>query len=75
MTDPLCCRVAREAVRLTEEGRDWRADELINFLDPEGAELVLSLDLDDSPEDETTHLATLVAGGKEKNQGQGDPAD
>ena len=66
LTDPLCQRVAQEAARLTDMGRDWRADELINYLDPEGARLVLSLDLDDRPADESRHAASLVAGVKKR---------
>ncbi len=62
LTDPLCRSVAGEAAVMTAAGRDWQADELINYLDPEGAELVVSLDLDDIPEDEARYVSFLVAG-------------
>ena len=70
MSDPVCCRVAREAARLTNQGRDWRADEIINYLDPECVDLVTSLNLDDNPEQEAEHVAELVAGVR-KRRGKG----
>lgn len=61
MTDPLCCKVAEAAAKLTQNDPDWDPARLIDQLDDQETELVISLLEEIEIEDEAAYTGDLVA--------------